>query len=81
MASKTVACTDRSNGPATNETSFSEGERATITTLLDCGTLNNREKLASAHMHMYAVTFLLLEVDDCYKVTIIHKMSVLSFYT
>ena len=35
--------TDRSNGPATCETSFSDGERATITTLFVCGSHENRE--------------------------------------
>ena len=47
--------TDESNGPATYETSFSEGERATITTLFDCGSLENRnslENLASAEVRM-----------------------------
>ena len=35
--------TNRFNSPAAYETSFSEGERATITTLFDCGSLENRE--------------------------------------
>ena len=35
--------TDWSNGPATYETSFSGGERATITTLFDCRSLENRK--------------------------------------
>ena len=50
VGSETAAMAHRlvNQGPA--ETSFSDGERATITTLFDCGSLENRELARDVRM-------------------------------
>ena len=82
MASETVAAEHRPVNPATYEV-----ERVTITTLFDCGSLENRnslENLVSANVRMGNMlrrAFLSLKGNDCYKGAIKHIICVLSFHT